>query len=590
MKKFAARLLTCVVLLSPFAAQAADLKSAFSSLLGGNGAAVSANGPGRFESAARQTFTAGGLEMRVPRTSTSLFSVTPASYSGGCGGISAHFGGFSFISGDQIEKLFSAIAQGAPGFAISMAIKTLCPQCESVIQAMNRLAQEASKMAIDSCAVSNRLASELADGYFDQPGGDDARKNFCGSIDTKTNGSAGWLDSMDNACKSALSSMRTVNGYLDEIQKTKGEAAGPSVAAEKVKTGSGNKTWEVLKAIFPGTDDASIKNRLMLLNVVGTQIETSKGGYCTTYSSDLSRLGSSSNGSSLSQSAVEATTGRQLLGSDKAIGPGAEADATSGSVPVYTCLPSLDEKEVMTLFLCGASKPDEGSISRAVSEYCSKAFTTTDPGKGGKIVWDCLDGYDNCLKMGPRYLADIGIVSNEGFVVQVNQLLRKAAEAVRNDTPVYSGPDGERILGLIQNTPYPIYQVINSAAVYPAAANELLDTMSLLVAENLAYAYFDQFMRLSMNEQFSLGGTLLSRAEVDRIQNALQAFRTLNVENRKLMAQNFAIQETISANIRQINAAVQRQVLTTDMLYQNRMAGAVSQSSSSLGQSDNAAP
>lgn len=581
MKKSIARLLACAMLVNPFAAHAADLKSAFSSLLGGNGAAVNVTGPGRFESGARQTFTAGGLDMRVPRTNTSLFSVTPASYSGGCGGISAHFGGFSFISGDQIEKLFSAIAQGAPGFAISMAIKTLCPQCESVIQAMNRLAQEAAKMSIDSCAVSNRLAAELADGYFDKPGGDDARKNFCSTIETSSGASADWLSSMDSACSSAMKSMQTVNRYLDEMQKTKGDAAGPSIAAEKVKTGSGNKTWEILKAIFPGTDDASIKNRLMLLNIVGTQIESSKGGYCTTYSTDMAALASGSNGASLTQAAVEAS-GRKLLDSGKAV-----ANSSTGSVPVYTCMPSLNEKEVMDMFLCGTKAPNQDQgVSRAVSAYCKNSFATPDAGRGGKIVWDCLDGYDQCLKMGPRFLSDVNLVTSEGFVVQVNKLLRDAAERVRTDQPVYSGENGQQVLSLIQSTPYPIYQVINSAAVYPAAANELLDTMSLLVAENMAYAYFDQFMRLSMTEQFSLNGTLLSRDEVDRIQRALESFRALNVENRKLIAQNYQVQEAIAANIRTINAAVQRQVLTTDMLYQNKLAGAVSANPTSLGQGD----
>jgi hypothetical protein len=293
----------------------------------------------------------------------------------------------------------------------------------------------------------------------------------------------------------------------------------------------------------------------------------------------MAALAAGGNGASLSQATVEAS-GRKLLDSSKAV-----ANSSTGSVPVYTCMPALNEKEVMDMFLCGTKAPtqDQG-VSRAVGAYCKNSFSTPEAGRGGKIVWDCLDGYDQCLKMGPRFLSDVNLVTSEGFVVQVNKLLRDAAERVRTDQPVYSGENGQQVLNLIQSTPYPIYQVINSAAVYPAAANELLDTMSLLVAENMAYAYFDQFMRLSMTEQFSLNGTLLSRDEVDRIQRALESFRALNVENRKLIAQNYQVQEAIAANIRTINAAVQRQVLTTDMLYQNKLAGSISQNPTSLVQ------
>jgi hypothetical protein len=167
-------------------------------------------------------------------------------------------------------------------------------------------------------------------------------------------------------------------------------------------------------------------------------------------------------------------------------------------------------------------------------------------------------------------MTDMNLVRGPGFAYQVNRLLREGARRVRaNDMALGEGDDGKKLLGLIQAAPYPIYQAINAAAVYPAAADDLLDTMSILVAEMMAYEYFDEFLRLSGR---SGNGTRLVNKHLDRVYLAMGELRGQVSERRRLIGQNIALQEALNEQIRSINLAIQRQVLTTDMLNANRFA------------------
>jgi conjugative transfer pilus assembly protein TraH len=553
-KRYLAALALAATALSP--AWGADLGAAFDNLVA-PGAAVSVNQPGRFQSAARNTFVAGGADMRFPRRSgVSLISVTPPSLSAGCGGISAHFGGFSFVSGAEIEQLIRSIAQNSTGMVVSLAIKTLCPMCESVIQTMTRLAQQASKMSMDSCAVGTNIANQLADTFGAGPGANDVRRNVCAATETELGGSSDWFQALDGACKTAMGAMKTVEASLAELQSKKKNPDGTAapISESYATYALGNRTWMVLNALIDDKSDEGLRQRLMLLNLLGTE----------------------------------------LAGSNASCGMAAnEGSGTTVEPNVLACPPRLEAKEAMALFMCGlpgraadgtATFRDYGfQESRALGAYCNNWFapetdTAGKPIGGGAWarasqsvkLWNCADGYERCMNMELVPMTEMNLVRGPGFAYQVNRLLREGARRVRaNDMALGEGDDGKKLLGLIQAAPYPIYQAINAAAVYPAAADDLLDTMSILVAEMMAYEYFDEFLRLSGR---SGNGTRLVNKHLDRVYLAMGELRGQVSERRRLIGQNIALQEALNEQIRSINLAIQRQVLTTDMLNANRFA------------------
>jgi hypothetical protein len=553
-------LLSCLLLFASFGAYAADLGSAFDNLVS-PGAAMTVNKPGRFQSAARNTFVAGGADLRFPRrTSPSLVSVTPPSLSAGCGGISAHFGGFSFISGGEIEQMIRSIAQNSQGMVISMAIKTLCPMCESVIQAMSRMAQQASKMSMDSCAVATNLANTLADSFGSGPGSTEVRRGVCAQATVAKGETPDWFKALDGACDTAMKALKTVESQLDELQnKAPKGPDGQSLASqeERLQKHMGNLTWILLNSVIKDKSEESTAQKLMLLNLLGTRIVASDA-YC----------------------------GAPV--------PSGGAAASEQEGDGIACLPRLEAKEAVALFMCGL--PEKGADgtgsfdnyaiakSRALTEYCRSWFApqtdttgkVTGAGDWDRVsravqLWSCVgNDWDKCTRMELVPLTEMNLVRGPGFAWQVNRLLREGARRVRaNDMALNEGEDGQQLLGLIQAAPYPIYQAINAAAVYPAAADDLLDTMSVLVAEAMAFHYFDDFLRIAGRADT---GVRVANTYLDKIHLAMGEMRGYVQERRRLIAQNIALQEGLNEQIRSINLAIQRQVLTTDMLNANRFA------------------
>src|SRR5690606_10290355 len=73
---------------------------------------------------------------------------------------------------------------------------------------------------------------------------------------------------------------------------------------------------------------------------------------------------------------------------------------------------------------------------------------------------------------------------------RVSRLLDSAVDAVRSNKEM-----PEEVIDLMQTAPYPLYQAVNAAAVYPVAAADLLDSISVLVAESASAAMMEEFIR-----------------------------------------------------------------------------------------------
>jgi len=540
-KKIVTFFMALLVAFQPMVAGATDLNAAFGNLLG-PGAAVSVNQPGGYQSGARNSFVAGGLEMRVPRPSSSpqLFSVTPPRVTAGCNGISAHFGGFSFISGAEFEKMLKSIASGAAlGFVSMMVMKVMCPPCEAVVQFLKSAAQAAARLSKDSCQWGQEMAQKFHSGDISIG----SSTSICGATVASDGGSNDWLSAMSDACKSTESAVNTIKDMNADAAKT------PEGAANlDCKIGAGNTTWQRLTAFDTSGTNAAVvgssddyRRKLLLLNLLGTTINHStalEGAGCT-------------------------NTGGVFV-------------PTSDENPSVYCPPTLSPQDAIGLFLCGSpdSLVGEAGKSIRVAEYCKSFFENTKSSieTGGALsglkntqVYACdNNNFAGCTKMS---LQDSNVIlSGQGFLVHVNSLLRQGVAAVRDDTKM---PDD--VIRLMQVAPYPLYQAINAAAVYPAAADDLLDSMSILVAEQAAVAYLDDTLRLQGRPAGQPKGCMTSE-QATRILDTIGQMRAGNKARVMQMGQNMAIQEGLSEQIRQINMTIQKQVMSQDMLATGRYA------------------
>jgi hypothetical protein len=545
-KKILTFFLALFVAAQPLVAAAGDLDAAFGNLLG-PGAAVAVNNPGHYQSGARNSFVAGGLEMRVPHASSSpqLFSVTPPNVTAGCNGISAHFGGFSFISGQEFEQMLKSIASGAAlGFVSMMVMKTMCPPCEAVVQFLKTAAQQAARLSKDSCQWGQELAQKYMAG--DSSGGDPI--SVCGTTISGSGTSSDFLKATNEGCKSVVSAVDALKG---ENSATASSPDGKALLQCETQAGSGNATWRRLSAFdASGTTTAekgtdAYKRKLLLLNLLGAE------------------LGQDGSDSEVS---YETEGGTITLGEKK---------------PHDYATPRLSPENAVALFMCGtpgaATTTSTGAAQSRVAEYCASFYANKTSGAttGGALsdlsatkVYACDDEAATCQVLKLKD-ANTVLAGGTGFLVNVNSLLQQGVDAVRTNNKM---PDD--VIRLMQVAPYPLYQAINAAAVYPAAADDLIDSMSILVAEQAAVAYLDDALRLPGGPN-AAGKGCLSQPQAEQILKAVGTMRAANKSRKVEIGQNITMQEALTEQIRQINLTIQKQVMTQDMLATGRYAQSV---------------
>ncbi len=542
LKKLFTIFLALLIGVQPLAANAADLGGAFSSLLG-SGSTATANGPGRYQSGARNSFTAGGLEVRVPRgaNNPSLFSVTPPRIIAGCNGISATFGGFSFITGQEFQMMLKQIASGATlGFVAMLTLKTLCPQCEAVVQFLKTAAQAAAKLSRDSCAMGEQLAATMMK-EWGMGGSAGDSQSVCGTTISSTNGSKDFLESINGACNSITKAVDALIKDSPKSPECQANPTGDKCKAEEraimCKVGSGNVTWQRLAAFDQGgvaDSDANYKRRLLLMNLMGAQLAAGE--------KEGTSVGCETDG-----------------GDPKIVDNVNKADY---------CVPKLEPRQTLGLFMCGAPLAgnavysEDGAVPAQVTKYCSYYYNDmgSSPGAGSvsKTKIYVCDRNDR-VKCSYLKLTEAGdLFQGEGFLVSIHRLLRKGVEAVRKNEPMPAN-----VIQLMQVAPVPLYQAINAAAVYPAAADELMDSLAALVAEQFAIALFDESLRMGGR---SSANTCLNQESASRILATVAEMSARAGERTKTIGQNMAAQQLLNEQIRQINLTIQRQVLNQDLL------------------------
>lgn len=563
LKRFFTYFVLAVTIAQSSGAHATNLDTAFQSLTGTSMATVS--GPGFYNSQTRNVFIAGGAEVRFPpaQRNISMLSITPPNLSAGCGGISAHFGGFSFISGAQIEQLIKNIGQNAVGMVVSVVIKTLCPICDAVIQSMMKLAAEAARLAINSCAIATNLTSMI--GADKNP---EAGTPVCGKNVAVKGKSEDYLAAV-NGISAACVGMQKVMAETQKIiaaaegRNPDGTPSGKPVDPADVDSKRdiefhnlyGNTTWNLLNAVYgpaknvddtkeAGQDD--LRNRMLLMNVLGFELTVAPK-------------------------------------------PGAPAGATT-SMPHVGKNPTLASRHLFDLFMCGAaigpstpSKTTEGMDSTPSTRlYCKSFYAgSADPkalgqgqdGGAAYTVWECAkDDIEKCERPIEVVLGESKILKGRGFLPQTEILLNEAVEAVRENR---AAGFSAQFLELIKQVNFPIYQAVNAAAVYPASTHDLMSSMSILVAESLTYARLERMLQFAGR---NTSDVKVNKELAQRVYAAVEAMNKGHLAQKESYGRMMAAQEGMVQSIRQINLAVQKQVLTPNLLGNHKYSSQVAAS------------
>lgn len=233
----------------PLNSVSADVGSSMDSFLSDVGGAANVNGPTAFQGQSAGYYSLGNVWTRFPQKTTNIANLQLPRARAGCGGIDIFAGSFSFINASEIVAMLKAVANNAVGFAFSLAIDTVCPECSKIMQEFSQKAQLMNNLNINSC----ELAQGLVGGVW--PKGDLADKAICEAI-----GNSEGIFTDYAAAKHGC-------GTRGQRASTTAQGAGKY---DDVNTGvARNYTWTILKksAFFSpnGTFDQELAEYAMTL-------------------------------------------------------------------------------------------------------------------------------------------------------------------------------------------------------------------------------------------------------------------------------------------------------------------------------------
>lgn len=531
-------------------ARAAGISGALTNLL--SGAAVSANGPGYFSSEARGVYLMGGAQVRFPtRTSPTLLSVNPPYVYAGCGGISAYFGGFNYISGSQIKQLIQEIAQNSVGLVSMLAIKELCPQCADVIAEMQAIAQKAAGLSIDSCQMSKALIQKGAGLFGGTANFSDNEQSTLAATAAAMGKSSGYLADMYNGVSKADAVLNNINSDITEQEKAAGVNPGSQVGQEALCAGGGecNTVWTLLgdSDLGNSTNPEVIWDKTLLMNLMGTKVVCPKGSSCPNLPITGFEI-------------YPATLGFRGAG------------GSAGSM-----------YNVYRLFLCGVNWQSAGksaAVQQVIDHYCEGPNNKQSSGSVATgftqiTVWQCGDSglLSNpnvpCTDIISEPLGSSLLGNEEGYLPYVANILYRGVQEVIDNQPL-----NPQVIALLQLVPAPLYQAINAAAVFPAASEETVMSMSVYTADLLVDSEFRHIARTAARMHSS---SEIPQVQIEQLYKFLGAMIAQAQQNDKSFLTSIDMQQALMQQIRTIDAAVARETVAQGMLGASRFGLAVTQ-------------
>lgn len=221
--------------------------------------------PGMFQTQQRGVISGGSFVGRFGIKSINLVSFDPPRVTAGCGGINLFGGSFSFINAQELTQLLRAIAQNALGLLFQLGLNAISQPLSSLLTTWSAKLQEMNSLLKNSCEAARKLFQ------IDKTGGAmlDSIKDSIGDIKTQT---GGFKDYFTKAKENFTNGWDSLRGNPPE-----GATSRADKAIQELPN-VGNVTWRAInasdtyKAIMPNTGGSDTEAKIMLMNVIGTEV------------------------------------------------------------------------------------------------------------------------------------------------------------------------------------------------------------------------------------------------------------------------------------------------------------------------------
>lgn len=553
---------------------------------------------GAIHSQTRSIYSLGGGMTTFKGKRVSLLAADPPSFSAGCAGISWHFGGFSFISVDEIRQLVEAIAQASLGVAVDLAMQTLCPQCYAVMSKLRDIANMMRNAAADSCKVAKHFGAMLQEkGVFSS----DKRISDCSQVSAE----AGKVDSFMGALTSPCSLINKAETELTTIGNDvlnflgAGNNGVTKTPPKDIVDASGNMTYEALDAL--GYKDGFVKN--VLLSYTGMAIidpvpgKDCKAAFQNLFGSASSDQQATSDimkliGDEPPTTVITTTSANPKPTEAKDVSAKPEAgQATKSSVVCYAPPLLTGVQEMAMKMVCGYypqadmytfatrfNLSPEKLAASSLGAMC-RVNKLTDMVNAGPTrslgistkdnddpwIYDCkAESTSRCVRpqlvrMSTAVYGTAPSGDYTGLAWMIMDALYSGVRAVATDKPLPPST-----VSILNGSGYPLYRLINMAAVYPGMADELLQAYGAIIATHYALDTIEKISKPGILPTISLkaGKGGLPRQEVtqirEHIMNILNEAGPMRDQVLKRLSEKRALVDTIV----EVNRALQSEVIS----------------------------
>ena len=554
---------------------------------------------GAIHSQARSIYSLGGGMASFKGKRVSLMAADPPSFSSGCAGISWHFGGFAFISVDEIRQLVEAVAQASLGVAVDLAMQTLCPQCYAVMAKLRDIANQMRNAAADSCKIARGFGGMLQSaGVFSSA----ERVTDCSQIKSEAGVDSSPLAAMTSgACKLLSGAETAMKEYGDNIEKwaSGGNAAVSKTPSKDMTDKVGNMTYEALDNL--GYPDGFVKD--FILSYTGMVIFPPVGredcsktlvemfGSPKPSAADLATPQDAAMDAILTNHDTRAVTatsadGRPRASDAQTVAAKTEATHTTTARTACYAPPIVSGIQYLGLkLICGFDAYADMKIfaqtyglsvdklaNSSVGAMCNvKTLSSLSKpyyaGDEALMMYQC-DKVNTSSCMKPKLVSletAIGAASSNGqytgLAWYILDALYSGVAGVMTNDASKMGP----ALKIINGSDYPLYRMLNMAAVYPGLAGDRLDAWGSVIATHYALDTLDVLMRPGSNPQISMKASKsgmpfqeVAHMRSDIMEQLINEAGSQRSQIQKRLAEKQALVETIL----QMNKAIQAEIMS----------------------------
>lgn len=509
----------------------AALTSAFQRLNG----SVSSTDAGAYESQVRNVYTGGSGSLRFPpqsRTTVLGLTFTPPDVHVGCNGIDWHLGGISWVKSQKIKQMIQSLLPAATMYVIKLAINALCEDCADEIGKVLNAVRQATQAAMNSC----QLASQVANSVFGSTEEDNttcqnamAESGVSDSRDSDRNdlckdgkslitlADKGWFQTMSkglddfNAKCGAGSSVYDCVASLAGGEKATGETR--KQTANKAQLGIGNWTWNVLKQRglvmdiedikamhaqslpseqFESQYNMSIAMGELLMSLVGTKIKSPVSeGQAVPVPPTIQQ-----------SAAADIVSGIILCGGNYFQDAYTDADGNTLTPEIQeqvrkTCRGIFGEADTdtSTVFIRTCSPNDPGVSATEGNKYVmyQECYNTKVGSTSSTAADDLVGRVPLSAWLKRDYVKDTIAQGTLGMsLAMMDGIVKK----ITDSGPLSPGvPFDNAELAFIGAAPFPMYKVLNHAAIFPGLRSSIYKTYGNLIALMMADEFIGSYVR-----------------------------------------------------------------------------------------------